>query len=61
MNYSKVAVDAHHGQAEDAGELVDGVDGHDKAAHEEAKGPRLHGVLNGQERQAEHEELVSYG
>ena len=59
--HGQVAVHWHHSQAEDAGELVDGVHRHDHAAHEGAEGPREQSVLHRQEGQAQHEELVCDG
>lgn len=61
MNHSQVAVDTHHRQTENAGELVDPINGHHQAAHKGTERPRHHGILDGQERKAEHEELISDG
>ncbi len=60
MNHSQVAINAHHGEAEDAGELVNAINGHDQPACKWAEGPRVHGVLHGEEWKAQHEELIGY-
>ena len=61
VHHSQVAVHGHHRQAEDAGELVDGIHRHDHTAHQRAEGPGQQGVLHRQEGQAQHEQLVRNG
>lgn len=53
-----VSVDAHHRQAEDAGELVDAVQHHDHLAGRVAKHPPVLKVLAGDEGKSDHEESV---
>lgn len=61
MHDSKVAVDGHYSEAENAGELVNRVHGQHQTAHEGPKRPGMERVLDRQERQTKHEELVSDG
>ena len=56
-----VAVDAHHRQAEDAGELVDAVQHHDHFAGNVAKHPAVLEVLARYEWQTNHEETIGQG
>lgn len=53
-----VAVDAHHRQTEDAGELVDAVQHHHRFARDVAEHPVVLEVLGGDEGEADHEEPV---
>ena len=61
VDHSQVAVDAHDRQAEDAGELIDAIHGHDHPADGLAEGPVDQSHLHGQEGQTEHEEFVCDG
>ena len=60
MHHRQVAVDAHHHQAEDGRELVQGVQGHHHPAEHGAEGPVDERQLDGDERQAQHEEHVGH-
>lgn len=58
VNQRHVAVDAHHRQTEDAGELVDAVQHHDDFARRVAKHPMVLEVLARYEGKTNHEEAV---
>lgn len=61
VDHSQVPVNAHDGQAENAGELIDAIHSHDHPADGLAKGPVDQSHLHGQEGQAQHEELIGNG
>jgi len=59
MTNGDVAVHAHHGEREDAGEHVVVVDGDDHFAQHLPEGPRAHQILGTLEREGARGESVS--
>lgn len=55
LHQRHVAVDAHHRQAEDAGELIDAVQHHDSFARHISKNPAVHEILTRYKGKTNHE------